>query len=237
MDPSEASVSPSGRGRGRGRSRGGIGKYLRARGRGRGRGRPAEFAKRLLLGDEQEVELDEEEAKEYEKEMQRKFGRRHLSTNADRYVESEPELGSDGEPIVEPEVDLSAFLEKQRLSPQPSSAPPPEDNDDIDTSITQVASRSKASNIRKGKLQQIEWDNSLEELSREKAAADATRELKSRFKTQSANPSFRAPVKPIKGTLKAEKSFIEAPALPTDELAKPKSEKEGMEDFLDDLLG
>lgn len=84
-------------------------------------------------------------------------------------------LSGVGEPIIEPEIDLSEFLEKQRLSPQPSSAPPPEDHDDIDTSIAQVTSRSKASNVRKGKLQQIEWDSSLEELRREKAAADATR--------------------------------------------------------------
>ncbi len=32
------------------------------------------------------------------------------------------------------------------------------------------------------------------------------------------------------------KSYAEAPALPTD-VVKPKDEKEGMEDFLDDLLG
>lgn len=96
MDSTETSGSSSGRGRGRGKSRGGLGKYLRARGRGRGRGRPAEFAKRLLLEDEQEVQLDQEEAKDYEKEMQTKYGRRQLGTNADRYVEPEPELGSDG---------------------------------------------------------------------------------------------------------------------------------------------
>ncbi|GJF00161.1 hypothetical protein PsYK624_164400 [Phanerochaete sordida] len=180
--------------------------------------------------------MDEEEAKEYEKELQRKFGRRQLGTNADRYAEPEPELDSEGEPIVEPEVDLSAFLEKQRISdPQPSSAPPPaDDDDDIDTSIAPALGRGPVPNIMKGKIQQVEWDSSLEELSREKAAADATRELKSRFKTQSAKPSFRAPVRPVKE--KGEKHYVEAPALPTDEPAKPKSEKEGMEDFLDDLL-
>ena len=83
----------------------------------------------------------------------------------------------EGEPIVEPEVDLSSFLEKQRISdPQPSSAPPPaDDDDDIDTSIAPVAGRGPVSNVMKGKIQQVEWDSSLEELSREKAAADATR--------------------------------------------------------------
>ena len=35
-----------------------------------------------------------------------------------------------GEEVVEPEVDLSAFLERQRLSHRPSSAPPPPDEDD-----------------------------------------------------------------------------------------------------------
>lgn len=36
---------------------------------------------------------------------------------------------------------------------------------------------------------------------------------------------------------KVDKSYVEAPALPSDTPAPPKSEKEGMEDFLDDLLG
>jgi hypothetical protein len=80
------------RGRGRGRSRGGLGKYLRARGRGRGGGRPAEFRERLLFEGERADELDEEE----ERALQQKFARRQLSSNADRYVEPEPEIGSDG---------------------------------------------------------------------------------------------------------------------------------------------
>ena len=92
MDAPESSAPSASRGRGRGKSRGGLGKYLRARGRGRGRGRPAEFGKRLVLEDEQEVELDEEETKELEK----KYARRQLGTNADRYAEPEPELDSDG---------------------------------------------------------------------------------------------------------------------------------------------
>lgn len=80
------------RGRGRSKARGGVGKYLRARGRGRGYGRPAEFTKRLTLEEEEEVELSPEEAKE----LCSKYGRRQLGTNADRYVEPAPELGSDG---------------------------------------------------------------------------------------------------------------------------------------------
>jgi hypothetical protein len=68
------------------RSRGGLGKYLRARGR-RGYGRPAEFRERLVLEGEQEVELDSDE----EKEMRKKYSRRTLESNADRYEEKKPE--------------------------------------------------------------------------------------------------------------------------------------------------
>ncbi|KAI0920346.1 hypothetical protein AcV5_010110 [Taiwanofungus camphoratus] len=165
--------STSTRGRGRGKSRGGLGKYLRARGRGRGRGRPAEFGQRLLLEEEAQTELDEEE----QKELERKYARRQLGSNADRYVEPQPELDSGGEEVVEPEVDLSSFLERQRLSPQPSSAPPPPDEDeDIDTSLAHLIPRqSRAAQSKKGKVQQIEWDVGLDELSREKAAAEAKR--------------------------------------------------------------
>lgn len=96
--PQAASQSAP-RGRGRGKSRGGLGKYLRARGRGRGRGRPAEFGRRLVLEDEQNVELDEEEQRQLERDLQEKYGRRQLGSNADRYAEPEAELGSDGEQL------------------------------------------------------------------------------------------------------------------------------------------
>lgn len=66
---------------------------MRASGRGKGRGRPAEFSKRLLLEDEEVEEETEEEAAE----RLRKFSRRELGSNADRYIEPEPELDSDGE--------------------------------------------------------------------------------------------------------------------------------------------
>ena len=89
---STADGASPGQGRGRGKSRGGLGKYLRARGRGRGYGRPAEFTKRLVLDGEEQVELDPEEAEE----LRHKYARRQLGSNADRYVEPEPELGSDG---------------------------------------------------------------------------------------------------------------------------------------------
>ena len=92
---SASSSSSSSRGRARGKSRGGLGKYLRARGRGPGGGgRPAEFHKRLVLEDEELVEIDPE-SEEF-KEHQRKYSRRQLTSNADRYNEPEPELNSDG---------------------------------------------------------------------------------------------------------------------------------------------
>lgn len=87
----DSSSTGPGRGRGRGRSRGGYGKYLRARGR-RGGGRPAEFRERLVLEGENPEESDEEEAAE----RAAKYSRRQLGSNADRYAEPEPELGSDG---------------------------------------------------------------------------------------------------------------------------------------------
>ena len=91
---SDFPIATSARGRGRrGGSRGGLGKYLRARGRGRGKGRPAEFGERLLLEGEKQEEVDEEE----QKELEQKFSRRQLGSNADRYVESDPELDSDGQ--------------------------------------------------------------------------------------------------------------------------------------------
>jgi hypothetical protein len=77
----------------RGNSRGGLGKYLRARGRGhRGGGKPAEFRERLVLEDERPIEDGDEAILEQEQ----KFSKRQLGTNADRYKEEEPELGSDG---------------------------------------------------------------------------------------------------------------------------------------------
>jgi hypothetical protein len=100
--PSTSSDTPQGRGRGRGKSRGGLGKYLRSRGRGRGFGRPAEFNQRLLLEGEKgssrytNQDEEDEEAAEERAEIARKYARRQLASNADRYVEKEPELDSDG---------------------------------------------------------------------------------------------------------------------------------------------
>ncbi|TFY59628.1 hypothetical protein EVJ58_g5655 [Rhodofomes roseus] len=236
MDNDSASSSnPAPRGRGRGKSRGGLGKYLRARGRGRGRGRPAEFRQRLLLEDEMPEDVDEEELVE----TQRRYARRQLGTNADRYQEPEAELDSEGEEVVEPEVDLSAFLERQRLSPQESSAPPPPEEDpEIDTSVVNMlpGRQGATAQSKKGKVQQVEWDDSLEELSREKAAAEAKWDLKSRFRasaaTQRGTPVARGRG-PGRG--KHHDRLVEAPPLPTEQKPK-KPEKEDMQDFLDDLL-
>ncbi|CDO75048.1 hypothetical protein BN946_scf184757.g3 [Trametes cinnabarina] len=238
---SSATSGPSrGRGRGRGKSRGGLGKYLRARGRGRGRGRPAEFGKRLLLEDEQEEELDEEE----QRDLERRFARRQLASNADRYVETEPELNSEGEEVVEPEVDLSSFLERQKLSDSagPSALLSPEDDDnDVDTTFAHITSSLKPhSQTKKGKVQQIEWDAELEELSREKAAADATRELKERFRAQTAKQRGRPAPRGASTSARkqhTERSYVEAPPLPTDAVRQTeRSEKAHMEEFLDELL-
>ncbi|KAK7680874.1 hypothetical protein QCA50_016184 [Cerrena zonata] len=240
-ESSQAEPGPSssrGRGRGSHKSRGGLGKYLRARGRGGGRGRPAVFQERLLLEGEQNAELDEEEVQE----LQQKFSRRQLGTNADRYAEPEPELDSEGEEIVEPEVDLSSFLERQRLSegqPHTTIVVEEEDDSDIDTSLALHGLTPQAvANSKKGKVQQIEWDESLETLRREKANADATRELKERFRARTAAQRGRGTTKkPSVRTNAKDKEYVDAPALPTDTPKPEKSDKQNMEEFLDDLLG
>ncbi|KAF9255945.1 hypothetical protein L218DRAFT_882881 [Marasmius fiardii PR-910] len=248
IDPSQSSDSSGrGRGRGRGKSRGGLGKYLRARGRGHGLGRPAEFHKRLLL----EGEAPDEEEDEDKEERLRKYSRRQLGTNADRYKEEEPELGSDGEPIVEPEVDLSTFLARQKLNDDQGTSTlvhdEDEDDEDIDHSLDQITSgyrsgRSEMVDSRKGKVQEISWDNELDELSLAKETADAARDLKFRFRAKSEKLKAKPTIAPARdrklGTNNcALGAVIDAPPLPLPENAKLKSQKEEMEDFLDDLLG
>lgn len=82
-----------------------------------------------------------------------------------------------GEEEIEPEVDLSAFLERQRLSeatPGPSSAPPLEE-EEVDETLAHISSKPQApTSSKKGKVQTIEWDETLDEMTREKAAAEAT---------------------------------------------------------------
>jgi hypothetical protein len=83
-----------------------------------------------------------------------------------------------GEEIIEPEVDLSGFLERQRLegASEPVFVPNPDDDEDVDHSLAHISSKARSEAAsRKGKVQQIEWDAALEELSREKAIAEAHR--------------------------------------------------------------
>lgn len=220
-------------GRGRGRNRGGLGKYLRAR--GRGRGRPAVFTTRLLL----EGEGDHEETEEEVAERSRKFSKRELGSNADRYLESEPELDSDGKPIIDPEVDLSAFLERQRISEFGPSLPPPIDDvdqDDVDHSLAHISSQSRPTGPQKGKVKVIEWDEELQKMSREKASAEAISDLKSRFRAQSTK--LRNPIIDNRNRDRKADTYIEAPPLPLQDGSVPpqKDRKQEMEDFLDDLL-
>jgi len=86
-----------------------------------------------------------------------------------------------GEEIKEPEVDLSNFLARQRLDdavnpgiPNPEAEP---DEDEVDHSLAHLKSvgPQSAHKPMKGRVQKIEWDEELENLSREKAAADANR--------------------------------------------------------------
>ncbi len=166
----------------RGNSRGGLGKYLRARGR-RGYGRPAEFTQRLVLEDE----MHDEEDEEFKAQQTQKYSKRQLANNADRYAEQEPELDSDGmsvrvwnfqltlvtgEPIVEPEVDLSAFLEKQRLADDSVQADEDEE-DDVDHNLDNFPTSTGQIASKKGKVEQIEWTQELEQLAKDKASAEA----------------------------------------------------------------
>ena len=83
-----------------------------------------------------------------------------------------------GEPILEPEVDLSSFLERQKISDDagPSAISLPiDDDEDVDHSLAHIGSRrTTTAPSRKGNVEQIEWDETLDELAREKASAEAT---------------------------------------------------------------
>jgi hypothetical protein len=176
-------------------------------------------------------------------ENARKYTRRQLTSNADRYEEPEPELGPDGKPIVEPEVDLSVFLEKQKLSPDeapgPSFLPTKEeiddDDDDIDHDIAPLDAQRGKSVSKKGKVEQIEWTPELETMHREKAIADTARSLKERVRKNAEAPRTRLTAY----QRKVESSLVNAPPLPLPDGAPPPESKDPMkemEDFLDELL-
>lgn len=215
----------------RARSRGGLGKHRRARGRGHTVGRPAVFQERLLLEDEQPDELNEEEVAE----LQAHYAKRTLSTNADRYEEPEPEIGSDGQPTVDPEVDLSAFLARQRLEDQskPLLGQATNDkDDDVDPSLAHINPNKLSS--RKGKVQQIEWDASLEEMEHNKNVAQARSDMKERLRASAARQMGNKAIR--EHASRQAKSLKEAPPLPHDSSLPEKSPRAEMEDYLDKLL-
>jgi hypothetical protein len=86
---------------------------------------------------------------------------------------------SSGEEIREPEVDLSSFLARQRLSDLSETtvvAVAQVADDDVDHELAHISShRVPPPTSQKGRIQAIEWDAELEKMSREKAAADASR--------------------------------------------------------------
>jgi len=233
-DSQPSSDTPRARGRGYRQSRGGRGKYLRARGRDYHIGRPAEFQARLLLEGEQPELLDEAEAAE----LEARYTRRTLGTNAHRYEEPEPEIGADGQPIEEPEIDLSAFLARQRVED------PPElllesttvDDDDVDHSLAHITSNPLAERQpRKGKIQHIEWDAALEELQHDKDVAQAQSDLKERLRANAARQMGKTATR--QHASRQAKPLKEAPPLPQDHQLPTKSPRAVMEDFLDELLG
>jgi hypothetical protein len=77
-------------------------------------------------------------------------------------------------------VDLSAFLERQRLDDNPpSSIEKPKDEDDEDDIDHSLLARSSklfgSSSNKKGQVHQIEWDKDMDELRREKLSTEAVR--------------------------------------------------------------
>ena len=78
-------------------------------------------------------------------------------------------------------MDLSAFLERQRISEPAafSAAPQQDDGDDdgdIDHDLDHITSGKKThARPTKGNVQTIVWDKELEEMKREKDAAEAAR--------------------------------------------------------------
>ena len=85
-----------------------------------------------------------------------------------------------GEVEEESEIDLSRFLERQRLEDsldaQASLGAEGDDGDDVDDSLAHLGQKAPVSSkSRKGHVQTIEWDESLEELRKEKETADANR--------------------------------------------------------------
>jgi hypothetical protein len=187
----------------------------------------------LLLEDEQPDELNEEEVAE----LNAHYAKRTLSTNADRYEEPEPEIGSDGQPMVDPEVDLSAFLARQRLEDQSKlfgQATTGKD-DDVDPSLAHInPNSSNKLPSKKGKVQRIEWDASLEEMEHNKNVAQAQSDMKERLRANAARQMGKTAIR--EHASRQAKSLKEAPPLPQDPSLPEKSPRAEMEDYLDKLL-
>ncbi|KAF7365854.1 hypothetical protein MVEN_00459800 [Mycena venus] len=178
-----------------------------------GRGRPAEFGTRLLLEGELEGELEgpnPEEDDEEAAELARKFSRRQLVTN---HVAAD--LGR-AWAFYTSKYNRRGGRWRRRLQ-----------------SGAQLLERDQTS-----LLEQIEWDDELDELEREKASAGAIWDLKSRFRAKSDKLRKSATTIPSR----PRPSLVEAPPLlrlfPDGSVAQPplKALKEDMQDFLDDLL-
>ena len=94
------------------------------------------------------------------------------------------ELHGTGEPIVEPEVDLSNFLERQRIADDmdlptiPGASKDDKDDEDVDTTLAHISSYPSRLNpqatSKKGKIEQIIWDEEIDRMNRDKKAAEAT---------------------------------------------------------------
>ena len=82
-----------------------------------------------------------------------------------------------GEPIVEPEVDLSSFLERQRLADDVdllgAASKYDRNDEDIDATLAHISSYPQAT-PKKGKVEQIVWDEELDRMNQDKKAAEAT---------------------------------------------------------------
>jgi len=209
-------------------------KNVPSRGRGFRGQRPAVFREPVLLESEQPDELNEEEVAELEAH----YAKRTLSSNADRYEEPEPEIGSDGQPIVDPEVDLSALFARQRLEdssrPLFSQATTNKD-DDVDPSLAHInPNNCNKLPSRKGKVQEIEWDASLEEMEHNKNVAQARSDLKERLRASAARQMGKTAIR-VHSDRQA-RSLKEAPQLPQDPSLPQKSPRAEMEAILDKLL-
>jgi hypothetical protein len=89
-----------------------------------------------------------------------------------------------GEPIVEPEVDLSNFLERQRLADDtvlptiPGASKDNKDDEDVDKTLADISSYPSRFNSqatsKKGKIEQIIWDEEIDRMNRDRKAAEAT---------------------------------------------------------------